>query len=85
MSTTITIYTVPEVAELLKCSDNLVRKLIKSGRLEATNLADSSTKRHNYRVTAQAVREYLEGSTVPIRNPIKPNRGCVGRSFMKLG
>jgi hypothetical protein len=79
--TQIEVYTINESAELLKCSPALVRSLIASGQLVATNLSLGS-KHKNYRITGSAIARYLEGATVPVRS-VRTAPKVYGKPFLK--
>lgn len=51
------IYTVKEVAKILRVSEKTVYKIIRSGDLQAIRVRDQ------YRITADALRQYIRGGT----------------------
>lgn len=51
------IYTVTETAKILRVSPKTVYRIIRSGDLQAIRV------RGQYRVTAEALRQYLKGGT----------------------
>lgn len=50
------VFTLPELAAALKCSDETVRRLILEGKLRAFKV------RGSYRIAAAAIAEYLSAS-----------------------
>lgn len=80
--TQIEVYTIPECAELLKCSPSLVRQLIADGQLVATNLSLGSGKHKNYRITSAAIARYLEASVVSVRS-VRTGPKVFGKPFLK--
>lgn len=80
--TSIEVYTINETAILLKCSRELVRSLITSGQLAATNLSAGHGKNKNYRITSAAIARYLEASAVPVRS-VRNQPKVFGKPFLK--
>ena len=61
-------YTPPEIARLLRCRESKVSSWIKSGRLPAINVSESTRPR--YRVARQALDEFLQRqAVVPVAKP----------------
>lgn len=56
---TVTYYTVPEVAALLKFKKNFIYDLINQGRLKAIKLSERRT-----RVTSDALNDFINGENV---------------------
>lgn len=52
-----TVYTVPEVARILKCGERHVRILIASGKLKAVNTGGA----RGIRVSSLAIADYMTG------------------------
>ena len=63
------IYTVPEVAKLLKTNQATILGYIHDGLLVASNTARGNRPR--WKVTAQAIRDYLESTST--KATAKPN------------
>lgn len=62
------VYTVPEVAKMLRVNKNMIYKLIKSGHLKAIKLG-------TLKITSRAVEEFLscnEGNDFGDFNNVKP-------------
>jgi excisionase family DNA binding protein len=77
-----TVYTVKEVAELLKCSRDLVDNLIESNRLEAFDMSDPKGKRRSYRVSESALARYIATPTVK-QEKANANKGYVLKYLLK--
>lgn len=61
-----TTLTTVEAAKLLKCSERHVRNLIERRRLAAADISGGDG-RPKWRITQQAIADYLAASTVPAR------------------
>jgi len=64
--------TVAEVASILRCNDDTVRSLIRSGRLSASDIRTG--RRSFYRVPRAAIDAYLASSSVVCQLPTIPQR-----------
>jgi len=53
----IKVYTVPEVAKILRISKNTAYELVYTGKLKAVRIGD---KKKNMRITEEALRKFLE-------------------------
>lgn len=60
-----TLMTTAQVAEILGCSEQHVRNLIKRRRLAAVDIGGGS--RPKWRITSEALEDYLAASTVGVR------------------
>lgn len=60
-----TVHTTAQVAEILGCSEQHVRNLIKSRRLAAVDIGGGG--RPKWRITSKALEDYLAASTVGAR------------------
>lgn len=61
------LYTVHEVAEILRMHEETVRILLRSGRLKGIKLGPHATLpgRFEWRITDQALRQFLEAGAEP--------------------
>ncbi len=62
MTTPTEFYTCPEIARLLRCRESKVSTWIKSGRLPAINVSESTRPR--YRVRRADLDQFLAGAAV---------------------
>ncbi|MCD0459968.1 helix-turn-helix domain-containing protein [Roseiconus lacunae] len=77
-------YSTTEAAEILGCSDEMIRQEIKAGRLAAYTIG-SGKQRKRYRITDTAIEDYISANTVVIeprgrrkqRNNTPPKRRWV--------
>ncbi len=77
------ILTLAEVAERLRCSVSTVKLQIARGNLAAVNLGTASHR--HYRVTEQALAEFLEVEREPVVASKPKDTGIARKSFLKLG
>jgi excisionase family DNA binding protein len=63
------LYTVHEIAQILRMHEETVRILLRSGRLKGIKLGPHATLpgRFEWRITDQALRQFLEGGAEPTR------------------
>ncbi len=59
MTQTLSCYTVKEVAEILKASENSVYNMIQSGLLKAFTVGDVGSKKPSYRISADVLDTYM--------------------------
>ena len=69
----LTCYTVKEVAEKLKASENSVYNMIQSGILEAFTVGDIGSKKPVYRITNEALEKYIKASSLDLRKEVAFN------------
>ena len=63
-------YTIFDVAESLKCSDDQVRKLIAVGELATISLAMPGSKRQCIRISQQLLDAFIESRTCATSPPL---------------
>lgn len=63
-------YTIFDVAESLKCSDDQVRKLIAVGELATISLAMPGSKRQCIRISQQQLDAFIESRTCGTSPPL---------------
>lgn len=73
-----TTYTPAQLAKALQVSRGKVMTWIKSGKLAALNMSDSETPR--YRITQDAVDEFLDSRLVKAAPMVQPNRRITART-----
>lgn len=66
-------FTVPEVAERLKLSTDAVLALVHAGKLAASNVG-LGTQRPRWRITAEALDQFLAERSAPKRIPRRPRK-----------
>jgi excisionase family DNA binding protein len=71
------VYTVHEVAQILQMHEETVRALLRAGRLKGIKLGPHATLpgRFEWRVTDQALRQFLELTTEPATSADGPEHG----------
>jgi excisionase family DNA binding protein len=71
------VYTVHEVAHILHMHEETVRTLLRAGRLKGIKLGPHATLpgRFEWRVTDQALRQFLELTAEPATSADGPGRG----------
>ena len=63
---------VQDVAKELKISRNRVYEIIRSGEIEAVNLAENGSQKNHYRIKREYLDEYLEAKrVVPLSKAIR--------------
>lgn len=66
-------YTVKQVAEILKVSENSVYNMIQSGILEAFTVGTIGSKKPVYRITDEALEKYIKASSLDLRKEVAFN------------
>lgn len=64
----VSMFSIRQVARMLRVGDREVRRWVRSGELKVVNLGDSS--RAKYRVSQQSIDEFLESRKV-IATPVR--------------
>lgn len=70
-------YTIVDVAESLKCSDDQVRKLIAVGELATISLAMPGSKRQCIRISQKQLDAFIESRTNATSPPLSAARTAV--------
>lgn len=60
--------TVREAAARLRCSERMMLKLIHTGRISAVDVSSGGTATGTWRITEQALTDYITASTVHARS-----------------
>jgi excisionase family DNA binding protein len=69
------LFTVKEVAELLKCSTAHVYRLCELGTLTATRINSPTCKRATYRIRQEAIEGFLAADKAPVAAPSSRSPG----------